>query len=150
LGPNFASVAKKILLSTAAFVLWKSAILCAFLGRFWAFSMWNSGQSLRAAGLLSSAGVERATLNKKNFPSNNGFRKCDEGRLGLPFFISVPPCLGRSRAISSGGAPASARGCRRFSRQHRLRPRRYLGELCKPSVCLGIPRPRTLSRAYPV
>jgi hypothetical protein len=34
MGPNFASVAKKILLSTAAFVLWKSAILCAFSGTF--------------------------------------------------------------------------------------------------------------------
>jgi hypothetical protein len=47
-------VAKKILLSTAAFVLWKNAILCAFSGHFWAFPMWNSGQSLRAAALLSS------------------------------------------------------------------------------------------------
>jgi hypothetical protein len=52
LGPNFASVAKKILLSTAAFVLWKNAILCAFLGRFWAFPVWNSGQDLRFTQLL--------------------------------------------------------------------------------------------------
>jgi hypothetical protein len=86
LGPNFASVAKKILLSTAAFVLWKSAILCAFLGRFWAFSMWNSGQSLRAAGLLSSAGVERATLNKKNFPNNNGLPEMRRGQVGPALF----------------------------------------------------------------
>jgi hypothetical protein len=52
LGPNFASVAKKILLSTAAFVLWKSAILCAFLGSFWALPVWNSGQNLRNGALL--------------------------------------------------------------------------------------------------
>jgi hypothetical protein len=50
LGPNFASVAKEILLSMAPFVLWKRAILCAFSGCFGHFQCGIQGKTLDEPG----------------------------------------------------------------------------------------------------
>jgi hypothetical protein len=53
-GPNFASVAKKILLSTTAFVLWKSAILCAFPGTFGRVFSFFQGNALAGISVSMS------------------------------------------------------------------------------------------------
>jgi hypothetical protein len=86
-------VANKILLSAASFVLWKSAIVCAFFGTFCGFYALLQGNALEKAWVCC------APLARRPFSSTiEGIlqmRNRDTGKLSIHLESTAAPLLGQ-------------------------------------------------------